>query len=127
MHVVFAEERPDISMFYSQLHNVIFLNSSLSPVFDQTYKPDNRFIHNGHLCYPLFIQAYRIMMLSLPPSRTVCASLSDLRDTENPSVRGFCVERYVLDKTAKMEELSRIILAREDRRSDYYGICSEAF
>jgi len=93
MHIVFAEERPELSLFYSQLHKVLFLNSSLSPSFDQTYKPDNRFIHNGHLFSPLFTQAYRIMMLFRPPSKTVCSSLRALEDAENPSVRGFCVER----------------------------------
>jgi hypothetical protein len=114
IHSVFAEERPDLSLFYSQLHKVIFLNSSLSPSFDQTYKPDNRFVHDGHLFSPLFTQAFRIMMLICPPSKTVCSSLRALKDAENPSVRGFCVERFVLDKSEKMEEISRIILARPD-------------
>lgn len=75
MRIVFNEDRTELSLFYSQLHKVIFLNSSLSPMFDQTYKPDNRFIHNGRLFSPFFAQAYRIMMLLCPPSKTVCSAL----------------------------------------------------
>jgi hypothetical protein len=54
------------------------------------------------------------MMLLYPPSETLCASLSTLGDAENPIVRGFCVERYVLDNSEVIEAISRTILARPD-------------
>lgn len=37
-----------------------------------------------------------------------------LKDAENPSVRGFCVEIYVLDKSEILDSFSRTILARPD-------------
>jgi hypothetical protein len=98
------------SLFYAHLHRMILLNPDQKPYFDANSSPDDRFIHEFRIFSPLFAQAYRIMLLSQPPSKSLCASLRNLSDSENPSIRGFYIERYVLNEIFKLEEpLIRIL------------------
>ena len=119
METLFTEENPsskDPNLFYARLHKIIFLNSDLLAGFDETYNPDKRFIYKGQLFSPLFAQSYRAMLLLRPPSKILCKSLSDLKASENPTIRGFCIERYVLEDMERVGTIAREILARDDIR-----------
>jgi hypothetical protein len=90
-------------LYYSRLHQLAFLNSDSAPYFEPTCKPDFRYIHNDRLFSPLFAQAYRIILLSQPPSRSLYSLLRNTSDLRNPSIFGFCIERYVIDNISKLE------------------------
>jgi hypothetical protein len=114
--------------FYSRLHRAIFLTQEFVPYFHRTCNPDPRYIHGDWIFSPLFAQAYRLMLISQPPPRALCAALKSLKNFENPGVREFCIERFVLDHISELENHLIDILPLDEHKSDpvrYGRFCYE--
>eukprot|EP00475_Leptophrys_vorax_P014283 TRINITY_DN20679_c0_g3_i2.p1 TRINITY_DN20679_c0_g3~~TRINITY_DN20679_c0_g3_i2.p1 ORF type:complete len:645 (-),score=151.09 TRINITY_DN20679_c0_g3_i2:310-2244(-) len=112
-----TENREKSILFYLHLQKVILLNNSLKPSFPaKIINLDDRYVHNSQIFSPLFVQAYRLMLLLCPPPNTLCASLVAMKWADNPTVKGFCVERYIITQIDKLLKFAKDILCRNDIR-----------